>query len=47
MVKDEMDLLKLKKVHVDENVTIDPRKGVTERPNIRRIEPYRPPTSDP
>ena len=37
----------IKKVHVNGNVTIDLRQGVTERLNIRRIKPYRAPTSDP
>ena len=37
----------IKKVHVNGNVTIDLRQGVTERLNIRRIKPYRTPTSDP
>ena len=37
----------VKKVHVNGNVTIDLRQGVTERLSIRRIKPYKPPTSDP
>ena len=37
----------INKVHVNGNVTINLREGVTERLNIRRIKPYKPPTSDP
>ena len=47
LVKDGMDLLKLKKLHVNGNVTIDIRQEVTERLNVKRIKLYRPPTSDP
>ena len=36
----------INKVHVNGNVTIDLREGVTERLNIRRIKPYRCPTND-
>ena len=36
----------IKKVNGNGNVTIDLRHGVTERLNIRRIKPYKPPTSD-
>ena len=35
----------INKVHVNGNVTINLREGVTERLNIRRIKPYKPPTS--
>ena len=31
-------------VHTNGNVTIQLRPGITERLNIRRIEPYREPT---
>ena len=37
----------IKKVHVNGNVTIVLRQGVTERLNVRRIKPYKPSTSDP
>ena len=37
----------INKVHVNGNVTVNLREGVTERLNIRRIKPYKPPTSDP
>ena len=37
----------ISKVHVNGNVTVNLREGVTERLNIRRIKPYKPPSSDP
>ena len=37
----------ISKVHVNGNVIVNLREGVTERLNIRRIKPYKPPTSDP
>ena len=30
----------MKRVHVNGNVTVELREGVTERLNIRRVEPY-------
>ena len=35
---------KVTQVHTNGNVTIELRPGVTERINIRRVEPYREPT---
>ena len=35
----------IQKVHVNGNVTVELREGVTERLNIRRIKPYRIPTN--
>ena len=37
----------INEVHVNGNVTINPREGVAERLNIRRIKPHKPPTNDP
>ena len=37
----------IQKVHVNGNVTVELREGVTERLNIRRIKPYRIPTNQP
>ena len=35
----------IRRVHVNGNVTIALRAGVTERINIRRVKPYRPSTA--
>ena len=37
----------INKVHVNRNVTVNLREGVTESFDIRRIKPYMPPTNDP
>ena len=48
LVKDGMGrVFGLNKVHVNGNVTVNVREDVTERLNIRRIKPYKPPSSDP
>ena len=41
------DGFEINKVHVHGNVTVNLREGVTERLNIRRIKPHKPPTNDP
>ena len=37
----------IQRVHVNGNVTIQLREGVTERINIRRVKPYHAPTIEP
>ena len=38
---------KISKVYVNGNITANLREGVTERMNIWRIKPYKPPTNGP
>lgn len=40
-------LFEIKQVHVNGNVTIELREGVTERINTRRMKPYHTPTVAP